>query len=411
MSTTLRLSHILGRSVPVEWFEAVALVREVADRVRDSVGGRAVPELDQVQLASDGTVSITGTAKADEPVRRMGQLLQACLVQADPPVQLRLVVAQATSPEPTFGSIGDYSEALAYFERPDRPSVLRSLYEKAQSVSLSGLEEASTLDAIAPLQSVEPEKKRPHDPAPGVHRPASRAAVLAIAAVVMVVAAITVYSQFSAAAPLGTEVSALAVKTSDAVGTTLVKGISAVSETVGLGRLVPAEGSGAPAPAKPAVQSTPKRVDAHIRKPASEPTGSLPTQPFKVFDLAPPLELSAPGTVIATEVAISSPESSPVGTAADQKVYSPDDATVIAPIGVRPQLPHVLPNDVRKEQLSQIELVVLADGTVGSVRLLGTRKGVLDAMLLSAAKAWTFKPAEKDGRPVAYRKTVWLVRD
>jgi len=327
-------------------------------------------------------------------------------------VQLRLVVAQATSPEPTFGSIGDYSEALAYFERPDRPSVLRSLYEKAESVSVSGLEEASTLDAIAPLQSVQPETNRIGSKSSVHHRGPSLRAVLGIAAVVMVVAAITVYSQFSAATPLRTEVSALAVKTSDAVGTTLVKGISAVSESVGLGRLVPAQGSGAPAPAKPPVQSAPpKHAESRIRKTAGPTTALLPTQPFKVFDLAPPFELSAPGTVIATEVAISSPESSPAGTAGSQRVYSADDPTVTAPIGVRPQLPHVLPNDVRKEQLSQIELVVLADGTVGSVKLLGTRRGVLDAMLLSAAKAWTFKPAEKDGRPVAYRKTVWLVRD
>lgn len=52
---------------------------------------------------------------------------------------------------------------------------------------------------------------------------------------------------------------------------------------------------------------------------------------------------------------------------------------------------------------------MLPDGTVGSVKLLGNRRSVIEGMLLSAAKAWKFKPAEKDGRPVAYRKTVWLV--
>ena len=63
MTDILRLSDILARGVTVEWFEGVALVREVADRVRDSVGGRGVPELDQVQLAFDGTVSITGATR------------------------------------------------------------------------------------------------------------------------------------------------------------------------------------------------------------------------------------------------------------------------------------------------------------------------------------------------------------
>jgi hypothetical protein len=54
-------------------------------------------------------------------------------------------------------------------------------------------------------------------------------------------------------------------------------------------------------------------------------------------------------------------------------------------------------------------LIVLADGTVGAVKLLGERRNVLEGMLLSAAKAWKFQPALKDGRPVAYRKLVWLV--
>ena len=80
MSETLRLSDILGRGVVVEWFEAVALTREVADRVRDSLGGQSVPELHQVALAADGGVSLLGANRTDEPIRRLGQLLQAALV-------------------------------------------------------------------------------------------------------------------------------------------------------------------------------------------------------------------------------------------------------------------------------------------------------------------------------------------
>jgi len=30
-------------------------------------------------------------------------------------------------------------------------------------------------------------------------------------------------------------------------------------------------------------------------------------------------------------------------------------------------------------------------------------------MSLSAAKAWRFDPATKDGQPVRYRKSIWLV--
>jgi hypothetical protein len=100
---------------------------------------------------------------------------------------------------------------------------------------------------------------------------------------------------------------------------------------------------------------------------------------------------------------------STAGYRVDETVYSADDADVVAPVGVRPQLPAVLPASVRRDQLTQIELLVLPDGTVGAVKLLGPPRSVLEGMLLSAAKAWKFNPATKDGRPVAYRKLVWLV--
>ena len=59
----------------------------------------------------------------DEPVRRMGQLLQALLAHAEAPVQLRLVITQATAPNPQYRSIRDYSDALGFFERPERSTV------------------------------------------------------------------------------------------------------------------------------------------------------------------------------------------------------------------------------------------------------------------------------------------------
>src|SRR5829696_6378482 len=131
MSDTLTLSNIFARDVAVEWFEAVAVVRDVADRVRENLGGRSVPELDQIEVTAEGHVRLSGANETDEPVRRLGQLLQATLVQTDPPVQLRLTASQATAPTPAFGTIREYDEALAYYERPDREGVLRGLYARA----------------------------------------------------------------------------------------------------------------------------------------------------------------------------------------------------------------------------------------------------------------------------------------
>ena len=199
----------------------------------------------------------------------------------------------------------------------------------------------------------------------------------------------------------------MAVKASDAVGTTLVKGISAMSETVGLGRLVPAGESAAAAPAKlqvppPAIKSAPKRTPAALAPAPSR---------FRVFDLPTvPVVPGISGAASTGAVIVTSPEAAPVKWEVSAvTIYSEADEDVMAPVGLRPQLPRVLPEDIKADQLSHIELLVLPDGTVGSVKLLGGRRNVLEGMLLSAAKAWKFTPAEKDGRPVAYRKMVWLV--
>ena len=62
MSETLRLSDIPSRAVAIEWFEAVALTREVAERVRENLGGQSVPELHQIELSSEGRVSLSGAS-------------------------------------------------------------------------------------------------------------------------------------------------------------------------------------------------------------------------------------------------------------------------------------------------------------------------------------------------------------
>jgi hypothetical protein len=247
--------------------------------------------------------------------------------------------------------------------------------------------------------------KKHRKPAPSSRPSTSRRAVVTLAAAVLLVVGATAYSQLNPAAPTRSEVSALAVKATDAVGTTLVKGISAVTDRAGLGRLVPADAPAVAPPAPANIPATRKSVNVRTR-PAE--TGSLP-EPFRVFDLDDTPIVYAAAVVVAEPTggaaALAAVEA---GVEADETIYSAVDATVSAPIGIRPQLPRVLPDHVQKDQLGQMELVILPDGTVASVKLLGSRQGVLEGMLLSAAKTWTFVPAMKAGRPVTYRKSVWL---
>src|SRR5262245_40833374 len=101
MNDFLTLSDVLGRSVSVEWHESVALVRDVVTRLLErSSESPVVPELHQIQISPSGRVDVVDGTASSESVRRLGQLLQATLGHSEPPVQLRLVISQATAPTP-----------------------------------------------------------------------------------------------------------------------------------------------------------------------------------------------------------------------------------------------------------------------------------------------------------------------
>jgi hypothetical protein len=400
MTDTVRLSDILAREVAVEWFEAVALVRDVADRVRENLAGRSVPELDQIELTADGRVRLSGAMETEEPVRRLGQLLQAALAQSDPPVQLRLTASQATAPTPAFTTVREYDEALAYYERPERERILQGLYQRAMNAPVVVGGGRPTLDEIAPLEHTESKKL---DSATQDQRQTRRRAVPMFAGAVGLFIGSAALQYWVSAAPRNVSVSKLATTASDAVGTALVSGVSKVSEAAGLGRLAPVDSASVPAPAL-----TPSGTSVPARAGASRSVKPEPLE-LRVFDLSPEssASLAAERADAAAPTILSEPALVP-HVEADTSLYSAADPEVVPPVGVRPQLPAVLPADVRKDQLGRIELTILPDGTVGAVKLLSARRSVPEAMLLSAAKAWTFKPAMRQGRPVAYKKVVWL---
>ncbi|MDR7532433.1 MAG: TonB family protein [Armatimonadota bacterium] len=58
----------------------------------------------------------------------------------------------------------------------------------------------------------------------------------------------------------------------------------------------------------------------------------------------------------------------------------------------------------------RLRLVVLADGTVGSVAVaLSSGRADLDAAALRAARAWRFLPARRDGVPVDSVVLIWVL--
>jgi hypothetical protein len=94
-----------------------------------------------------------------------------------------------------------------------------------------------------------------------------------------------------------------------------------------------------------------------------------------------------------------------------QRVYSPEDGDVTPPVAIGHVSAHQAPSH---SNVSAITVVVDEHGRVQSavlVRWPGSfQETVIATLNLSAAKAWRFEPALRNGRPVKYRTTIWVVR-
>ena len=89
-------------------------------------------------------------------------------------------------------------------------------------------------------------------------------------------------------------------------------------------------------------------------------------------------------------------------------IYSKSDSEVTPPQQVYPALPAELPTGFMKRALTVVDLVIAPDGLVEHVHLRTPPRDIHEFMLLSAAKAWRFEPALRDGRPVRFLHSVAL---
>ena len=163
-----------GRSrepgMPLAWFESVAIVQELCETIlaRGPSDDLRVPELKHIVLTGDGKVTLLAEGPGGHsPVQRAGLVLLALTPEEQLPMQLRLLVLEEVSPRPRLGSLGDFHRELEFFERPDRQSIVRDVYERFQRQS----EEASGGNAV-PAPLLEPPAS---EAAPSLVEAASRA--------------------------------------------------------------------------------------------------------------------------------------------------------------------------------------------------------------------------------------------
>lgn len=89
--------------------------------------------------------------------------------------------------------------------------------------------------------------------------------------------------------------------------------------------------------------------------------------------------------------------------------YTEADMDVEPPVLVYPQL-RSEPSAAPPATVPHFELLVNERGEVDQVRLRARDARFQDRMMISAAKAWRFRPATKDGTPVRYRVRVPIPR-
>jgi hypothetical protein len=159
---------------------------------------------------------------------------------------------------------------------------------------------------------------------------------------------------------------------------------------LGLAR-VSGDDAAKPAPVTPPVPArTPRRSRAAVATPAPVPEPPEANPPPVEVNTLPAIE------PVAEPIAVELPP------AVDPSiVYSQTDQTVEPPRLLSRPLPTRLPST--GSDAATVEVVIAADGGVERVRLTSRPRRLVDVMELSAAKAWQFDPALKDGQPVRYR--------
>ncbi len=367
--------------VPMAWQEAVAIAQEVA---REAAITGVPPGLDNCRLSASGAVEISGASRAPFVTDPAAGTLDALLNRDQAPPALLALLDRAEDLE--AGGTTDLAGDLQFFARPDAPATIAALVARALAMESDAAQQAE-FDRLRKDVSVPP-------PATPLRAPASRRSLgkwvpAAIALAMIVAAGVLAASAYRKSVPATPAESAAPPATAEKPSPSPVQQIAGridalVDKGLEMVGLRAAEASAPAAPAPPA--DPPARRAQASRRTVLEPTRSA-------------LLLALP------------PVFDPLITASDTDADAANSGEPLAPIATSeveppvlrwPQLPNApgtVPVDPAR---SYLELQINEAGTVDKIRLHSPSNSFHDRMLVSAAKAWVFHPAQKDGHPVKY---------
>jgi len=89
------------------------------------------------------------------------------------------------------------------------------------------------------------------------------------------------------------------------------------------------------------------------------------------------------------------------------RIYTGGETGIVAPVAVNQTLPS-FPGQVIIPRNGKLEIVIDESGNVESAVMRESVTQTYDAMVLSATRAWRYRPATSNGTPVKFRKTVQI---
>jgi hypothetical protein len=377
MSTQISLERVVALRVAVSWHEAVAVALQVGRKAR--VSAPAHVGLDNCLLSTSGTVLIAGPSGNPFTREATWAVLGALLDRARAPRELLVLLARSDR-----SPVEDISDDLEFFERPDAQTLITALAQRAlaaeaderQLAELERLrEEASTAaHVVVPDVATRPTR--------GIAWPIWGIVTVAIIAGGAAAAiAIAQTDTRAGAAALGVPTNASVQQLAGRIESFVGEGLAALGLRESPPEHTPEAAS---EPAGPASPSVTRRSRGSSKAP--------------VIAVRPGLAEGA-----RTSVEILEQVDLPV------KEHTVEDSTeddVRPPVLRWPQLRQPLGSTPITADTPYLELLINETGTVEKVQLRAADTSFHERMIISAAKAWVFYPATKNGRPVKYQMKV-----
>lgn len=418
MQPSVPIAMLLTKDVAYEWHDGVALAAQLVAQVRADIphAEERIPDLRGVTLEGTGALALSAHPEHSMPAMPgAAQLLQQLLSGKEQPTPLRLFAMQAATAEPPM-SLALFAEELEKWERPNRLAKLGALYQRAFA-------------QIGPAALTDEAKLREARAEAAIRGPVTSggAAAPAAAAKTKPVAATTPAVQ-NAQAVTVTAVIIGVVMLAAAGGAWFVlngrrpapppAGSAAASETAPIdsSSTTTAGSSGSSPAARRAARPQESAVQPSAVVASAEAELARGRQLFArqdyaaaaaAFDRVLQILAREPGPQLEElrQVARSMAEVSRAAiaeqVAAATREYRVGDEGVIDPValGFLPPKPDPA---TPAERLQVLEVRINTSGTVDSAKFVMNRPSFRNTWWISAAKAWRFSPATRNGQPVRF---------